>query len=331
MSQIDRILHLLADGQFHSGEKIGEMLGVTRSAVWQTLNKALDPTLELQAIRKRGYRIPGGVELLDETNIRAELGLAAPELSHLEILKTVDSTNRYLQAKQDLRSGYAVLAEQQTAGRGRLGRKWVAPFGRNIYLSLLWDFPAGSTSLIGLSLVVGVAVVSALESFGLTNVGLKWPNDIMYGQRKLGGILLEISGDAAGPCQVVIGVGLNLQMPQSVSAEINQPWIDLRSITMQKIQRNKLAGILLRELLTVLPKFQKKGWSEFRGQWEALDVLYGQAVNVHTAHGILSGIAQGIDELGNLQVKIGHQIQSFNSGEVSIRFAENKTPIEIAI
>lgn len=268
------------------------------------------------------------IELLDESAIRAELNSAAKQLAQLEILQTVDSTNRYLHDKKDLPSGYALLSEQQTAGRGRLGRAWVSPFGRNIYLSLLWRFCAGSTSLTGLSLAVGVAVINALESYGLTNIGLKWPNDIVCSQRKLGGILVEVSGDAAGPCQVIIGVGLNVQMPQLTEMEINQPWIDVRTISNQIPQRNRLAGLVLRELLLALPEFQQKGLAAFQKQWQQLDVFYGNTINIHTPQGILEGTARGIDELGNLRVEVDDQIRSFNSGEVSVRYADPKnTPV----
>jgi len=218
-----------------------------------------------------------------------------------------------------------VFAEQQTAGRGRLGRQWISPFGRNIYLSVAWKFPAGASSLTGLSLAVGTAVVHALESYGLTGIGLKWPNDIVCMQRKLGGILVEVSGDAAGPCQVVMGIGLNLQMPQAAFNDLNQSWIDVKMISGKKIQRNYLAGLLLREILLAMPEFQRDGLAAFRKQWEQLDMLYGQTVNIQTPQGVQSGIAKGIDEQGNLQVDIDNKLHHFNSGEVSVRLSAPTT------
>jgi len=325
MSQLDHILHLLSDGQFHSGEKIGNTLGVTRSAVWQTLKRLLDPNLELQAIRKRGYRIPGGLELLNEEVIRSQLGDQQKNLPQLELLQTVNSTNTHLLLKKNLPSGYTVFAEQQTEGRGRFGRTWVSPFGRNLYLSMAWNFPGGTTTLAGLSLVIGIAVVNALESYGLTGIKLKWPNDIIYHQRKLGGILVEVTGDVTGLCQAIIGIGINVQAPQTLNTAIDQSWIDIRNIKPHQPQRNKLGGLILKELLTVLPEFQQKGLQAFRSYWQPLDAFAGQPVTVHTQQGPIEGIADGIDQVGNLRVIINGEAQTFNSGEVSIRRLVGKT------
>jgi BirA family biotin operon repressor/biotin-[acetyl-CoA-carboxylase] ligase len=267
------------------------------------------------------------IEWLEEALIRAELDATTlHKLFKLEILNSIDSTNRYLLSQSGWSSGSAVLSEQQTAGRGRRGRPWVSPLGRNIYLSLLWCFPADAV-LTGLSLAVGVMLVQALESYGLSGIGLKWPNDIVYSQQKLGGILVETSRDASGTQRAVIGMGLNLQMPKSAE-EITQPWVDVYTLSQQKPQRNRLAGLILKSLLAGLPEFQSVGLRAFSQIWEKSDVLCEQLVNVHTAEGILYGVAKGIDELGNLQVEINQQIRTFNSGEVSIRRADIKnTPV----
>lgn len=322
MSQFHKILKLLADGKFHSGEQLGNLLGVSRSAVWQTLKRLLDPSLELHAVRGRGYRIPGGLELLDVTAICAAINdYGLVKQLDIEIFDSIDSTNSYLLSKVTNRSGLVCLAEQQTAGRGRRGRSWVSPFGRNIYLSLLWHFSGGSTSLAGLSLAVGVAVVNALQNYGLANIGLKWPNDIVYNHSKLGGILIEMAGDAAGPCQVVIGVGLNLEMPKTGEASgIEQSWIDMRTLLQhQPVERNRLVGLILRELLLTLPQFQQHGLTYFQPRWQQLDVLTGKPVAMHLAEKQLHGIAEGIDPQGNLLVKIDGDTHRFHSGEVSVR------------
>lgn len=319
MSQVNPILKLLADGQFHSGEEIGEILGVTRSAVWQTLKRLLPAHFEIQAVRGRGYCIPDGLELLDGMMIRAELGEAEAQLAQLEIIESVDSTNRYVLNKPNVESGFALIAEQQTAGRGRLGRSWISPFGRNIYLSLLWRFPEGSASLTGLSLAVGVSVARALQLYGVKGINLKWPNDIVYESQKLGGILLELNGDVVGPCQVVIGIGLNVHMPAALSTGIAQPWTDVYSILRQQPQRNRLVGLVLRELLLMLPRFQKFGLASFRESWQQLDALYNQPVVVQSLQEQVFGIAKGVDELGYLLVDTKGKLQRFSSAEVSVR------------
>lgn len=322
MSQLKQIFSVLADGRFHSGEELGAILGVTRSAVWQTLNRLIDPALDLQAVRGRGYRIPGGLELLDSETIYAQLQEQRSQCQ-IEICDSVASTNQYLLNKHDAVSGTICLAEQQTMGRGRRGRNWFSPFGRNIYLSLLWNFATDTGSLAGLSLAIGVAVLRALQAYGLSQlVGLKWPNDIVVGQKKLGGILLEINGDVAGPCNVVIGIGLNLQMPTLNTLPIDQPWIDIYSLTRQTVQRNRLAGLIIKELLTALPAFQAQGLTPFHTTWQQFDVLQGRQVTVKTTEGEIQGLATGIDYRGNLLVQNANTLHNFHSGEVTVRLQE---------
>lgn len=320
MAQIRRILNLLADGQFHSGEQLGAALGVSRSAVWQTLKRLLDPTLELHAVRGRGYRIAGGLELLDANSIVTAINdPALAKQIALEIHDTIDSTNSYVLSKINNPPGLVCVAEQQTAGRGRRGRTWFSSFGKNIALSMLWHFPGGSTTLAGLSLVIGIAVVNALNNYGIHDVALKWPNDVIYHQHKLGGILIEIAGDAGGPCQVVIGIGLNVAITSVAENAINQAWTDVHTITGKNPQRNRLIGLLLRELLLILPQFQTHGLAAFANRWQQLDVLYDRPIVLETGGKQIHGIAAGIDSVGNLLVNNNGELQRFHSGEVSVR------------
>src|SRR5690606_303392 len=202
------ILNLLADGKYHSGQELACLLGRSRTAIWKHLQKLEDLGLHLSAVKGRGYRLEGGLELLDEGLIRSSLDSQAQALlSKLDIHYIIDSTNSHaLRERFAESSGYICLSEQQTAGKGRRERPWVSPFGRNIYLSLLWSFDGGVVTLEGLSLAVGVAVEEALNSCGVEGVMLKWPNDVLWQQRKLAGILLEVVGDPAGSCQVVVGI-----------------------------------------------------------------------------------------------------------------------------
>ena len=226
MSELQsKILQVLKDGEFHSGESLGERLGVSRTAVWKQLQKLEAIGLQLESVKGTGYKVPAGFELLDEKHIRDQLSVPPElELAQLEIFQSIDSTNKYLSERAD-RPEYVrsvVLAESQLSGRGRRGKTWVSPFAANIYLSTLWGFERGAEALGGLSLAVGVAVRRALLQVGLKDVQLKWPNDIYVGQKKLGGILLEMLGDPAGHCSVVVGVGINVSMPVEAGEAIDQ-------------------------------------------------------------------------------------------------------------
>jgi BirA family biotin operon repressor/biotin-[acetyl-CoA-carboxylase] ligase len=267
------------------------------------------------------------MELLNDQAIRSAMqNDSIALLSEIEILPSVDSTNRYALDKNlsphlsssFLNTGYVCLAEEQTAGRGRQGNHWVSPYASNIYLSLLWRFPT-SFSISNLSLAVGVSIAKAMQRYGLEAVKLKWPNDVIYFGRKLAGILVETTNESQGNIRAVIGIGLNVSMPANVDKLIDQPWIDIQTITGQIPQRNQLVGWLLNELLLMLPDFQTQGFSAFRNNWEALDGLQGFDVTVQTSQEIIKGKAVGIDPNGCLLVQCGRITHRFQSGEVHVR------------
>ncbi len=259
------------------------------------------------------------LESLDTAAIYSVVGDLSPHIRHFEIFDSLPSTNTYLLNQPSLPSGSVCLAEQQTEGRGRRGRHWLSPASGNLYLSLAWHFGLSMTQLAGLTLAVGVAVTQALNAYGLSRVRLKWPNDVFFSQRKLAGILVEIANSSKDSCQVVIGIGLNVQMPEEMTT-INQPWIDIYSIEKQSPDRNRIAGLILRELLIALPLFQKQGLAAFRDRWLDLDIMQGQTLTVQTPNGEVQGIGAGIDELGNLLLQEGNILHKFNSGEVSVKF-----------
>ena len=320
------LLPLLADGEFRSGQELADVLGVSRTAVWKQVNRlAVESGIEVESVRGKGYRIPGGIDLLSVDEVTAALR-ARPRslLSRLDVLDSVDSTNAEVLrwAQERCASGMVCTAEQQTAGRGRRGRQWVSPYASNLYLSLLWGFSQGAAALEGLSLAVGVAVARALRACDTPAVQLKWPNDILYDGRKLGGILLEMSGDAAGSCQVVIGVGLNVAMPEAAASAIYQAWTDIRSIGSGKPPgRNRLLAELLNELLPLVADFEQGGFGHWRDEWMALDAFAGVPVVLHTGAGELAGVARGVDERGALQLETTTGMQSVYGGEISLRAA----------
>lgn len=317
------LLKALSDGAIHSGGELGDLTGVSRAAIWKQLQKLQDLTgLEFESIKGRGYRLAGGIDLLDIAAIKASiLPSVQPLLSSIELHTQTDSTNRQalLRAQEGARNGHAILAEHQLAGRGRRGRTWVSPFASNLYLSVIWGFESGAGALEGLSLAVGVAIARALSAMGAAEVGLKWPNDVYWQGRKLGGILLEMVGDAAGHCQVVVGVGINVNMPPQAEQDIDQPWCDLSSVCGQKVSRNRLAGEVLSQLLPVLTQFEREGFAAFRAEWAALDYIVGKPVVLHMGGRMLLGTAAGVGDTGALAIDTDGGRQWFHGGEVSLR------------
>ncbi|WP_341806316.1 bifunctional biotin--[acetyl-CoA-carboxylase] ligase/biotin operon repressor BirA [Pseudomaricurvus alcaniphilus] len=315
------LLERMADGQFHSGEALGEVLGVSRTAVWKHLQKLESFGIALESVRGKGYRVPGGLELLDRALIEAGLNAQARALlTELEVLQSVDSTNSIAMARASRGNGngYICLAEHQSSGRGRRGRKWVSPFGQSLYLSAVVEFSGGAAALEGLSLAVGVALVNALQELGAEGVGLKWPNDLLWDGRKLAGILLEMTGDPAGMCQVVVGVGLNVSVSTLASAEIDQPWAQLREL-LPDLSRNQLVVALLNHLLPALQRFQGGGFGAFQEEWEALHLYHDRPVSMLLGNNRVDGIARGVSAAGALRVEVNGKIEEYNGGEVSLR------------
>lgn len=322
-----KILDILKDGEFHSGETLGEKVGCSRTAVWKHLQTLEAMGLLIETTKGTGYRIVGGVDLLDGQAITGALAVAAkPHLSKINIFQTIDSTNTYARqlAEKNSVSGLVILAEQQTGGRGRRGKSWVSPFAANIYLSIVWDFEQGAEALEGLSLAVGVAVRRALIAHGVQGVKLKWPNDIYVEQKKLGGILLEMIGDPAGHCSVVIGVGLNVSMPVSQASAIDQDWTDVATELQDKLPaRNKLAAELISEILPLLGTFQEQGFAAYRDEWQAADAFYGQPAVISTPKQSTAGIVKGVGINGALRLELDSgNIESFIGGELSLRLAK---------
>jgi len=320
-----QLLQLLSDGEYHSGEALGKVIGVSRMAVWKHINALRETGVELQTLHGKGYRLPVAVELLDRELIRQA---AAPEtragLESIEILLDIDSTNNRLRALalQGAPAGSVCLAERQHGGRGRRGRDWVSPFAANLYFSLLWRISAGAMALGGLSMVTGIAVVRSLRCFGIKAAGLKWPNDILVNNAKLAGILIDVMGESTGPCAVVIGVGVNVCMPRTAAAGIDQPWTDLSTLCgHDDVSRNRLAACLLDQLLPAITQFESQGLQPFMAEWQCCDILQGRPVDLQLPNEVISGVACGIDAGGALLVETATGRRRFTSGEVSVRVA----------
>jgi BirA family biotin operon repressor/biotin-[acetyl-CoA-carboxylase] ligase len=320
-----RLIDALAPGQWCSGEALAAEAGVTRAALAKRVAHLREWGLDVEAEAGRGYRLAQPLQRLEAARIRESLPAAAHErLRRLEVLPRTDSTNQRLMEADAAQDPQALFAELQTAGRGRRGRVWRSPFGANLYLSLAWSFPAWPPQLPALSLAVGVACARALRQAGLSEIKLKWPNDLRVGADKLGGILIEQRGEAGGACRVVVGVGINLAMSPQQAGLLDQPWTSLQTALGERAMppRNVLAAAVLGELMAALLRFESEGFAPFLADWSQLDATAGQRVRIEGAGEALEGIGRGVDEQGALIVETAQGRRHVHAGEVSLRFGE---------
>ncbi len=314
-----RLLEALHDGKLHSGETLAQSLGITRSAVWKIIQQLQSLGLNIESQHSLGYSLPGGLELLDEKQIKAELSPKnAEHLKELILLDSVESTNDYLleRVRQAFPCPMACLAEQQTRGRGRRGRSWFSPYGNNLYFSLAWHFDKDPSELMGLSLVAGLVIINSLNRYGLDKeVQVKWPNDVLWQGRKLAGVLTEVIAQSNDRCEIVLGIGINTQVPSS--SAIDQPWVDLQEIMGFKIQRNRLAGILVDELISTLNHFETMGLNPFINPWKEHDFYKDLPLSFQYGKELIHGLSQGITEKGELlMLDNTGQLRAFSSGEI---------------
>ena len=307
------LLKLLKDGRFHSGQALGAALGVSRSAVWKQLQHLeSDLNLSIHKVRGRGYQLAAPLELLEQEQLDSS---PWPVLIH----HSLDSTNA--EALRAIDSGaaapFVVTAERQTAGRGRRGRKWVSPFAENIYYSLVLRMDGGMRQLEGLSLVVGLAVLSALRAVGLSDAGLKWPNDVLVGNKKIAGILLELVGDPADVCHVVLGIGINVNM--RLASEVDQAWTSVFLESGRLVNRNTLISRLNDSLLMYLKRHADEGFSAIQAQWEENHLWQGREVSLIAGVHQVDGTVMGIDQQGALRMSVNGEVKVYSGGELSLR------------
>ncbi|MBX9961570.1 MAG: biotin--[acetyl-CoA-carboxylase] ligase [Burkholderiales bacterium] len=313
-------LRLMGDGAFHSGEEVAAALGVTRATIWNAVREAGELGIEVESVRGRGYRLDDPPVWLDAAAVAKLLGPRARRF-HVEVVEHVDSTNSALlkRAEAGGAPGTVLAAELQSAGRGRRGRSWASGLGGALTFSLLWRFEQGAAALTGLSLVVGIAVARALASLGAADVRLKWPNDILHQGRKLGGILIEVRGDALGPTAAVIGIGLNVRMPPALEARIDQPVTDAVQAGAGG-DRNRLLAAVLQELAELLDAFARDGFAPLEPEYRRWHALQDAPVLVNLGDGKpVRGHARGTADDGALIVETSEGVRRFHGGEVSLR------------
>jgi len=238
----------------------------------------------------------------------------------LELHQQLESTNSYLLEKPSSEKVRVCLAENQTHGRGRYGKTWISEEGSSIYMSLSHRISRDISKLSGLSLVIGIALAETLQTCCRESIGLKWPNDLLVNNKKLSGILIEIKDEADGGSKVVTGIGINVAMSDSLLDSIPQPATSLQQCNVvRKLSRNAIVADLLENLLNSIEKFQASGFKLFHKRWNELDIWLNQEVEIKIGTKKTPGIHRGVDLTGSLLLEQQGKLNSWNSGEVSLR------------
>ncbi|HBC7431764.1 TPA: bifunctional biotin--[acetyl-CoA-carboxylase] ligase/biotin operon repressor BirA [Providencia rettgeri] len=313
-----QLIDILADAQVHSGEQLGEQLGMTRSAINKHIKTLRFWGLNIETIAGKGYKLPYQINLLSEEAIKNQI-----DGVDIIVEPVIDSTNQYmLERIAELKSGDTCLAEYQSAGRGRRGRQWISPFGCNLYLSMYWKLEQGPAAAVGLSLVVGIVIAEVLNRISQEKVKVKWPNDLYMNDKKLAGILVELTGKTGDAAHIIIGVGINIGMNNNnieSSKSITQEWSSLRD-EVENIERNELSANIIKSLRESLVIFENEGLKPFLERWFKLDNFLNRSVKLLIGNDIITGIERGVNDQGALLLqKDNGEIIPYIGGEISLR------------
>jgi len=313
------LLQLLADREWHSGTELSRKLGITRAAISARIKKLTARGLSIYAVVGRGYRLAQTDELLDSATIHASLPPTVEQrVTEVRVFETIDSTNDVL-ARLDDGSTRLAVAEMQTAGRGRTGRRWVSPFGANLHFSLIHRFREPQAPISSLSPLIGICLARMLYDMGLVAIRLKWPNDLMVHSEKLGGILVDYRGEIAGSARLIIGVGINVAMGKGGSSEIDQPWTELAAYLPKVPSRNELTARVATSVMTGLDRFKAGDTNTLPWDWQAFDHLADASVITTGSNAPMRGIARGINTDGSLRIETDGVVSRVYSGDVSVR------------
>jgi BirA family biotin operon repressor/biotin-[acetyl-CoA-carboxylase] ligase len=312
-----KILDILNDGTVHTGSEIALTLGISRNAVWKVIQKLKKYSVEIET-KHQGYRLPVPLALFDQKKMN-QLLKGVP--LKLEVFESIPSTNDYLKTQSKLKNNWVCLSEYQSHGRGRLGRSWTSPFGRNIYCSLSVIFTKDICELSGLSLVVGILVAKALEASNpKLTPQLKWPNDIFINGKKVGGILIDLMAEAHGNCTAVISLGLNVNMKDVQASFMDHSWTSIEHVLEEKLDRNEIAARFIQVLLKGMETFKERGIEPFLQEWKRYDMLHNKKITLTTGTISMSGTARGISPEGLLLLELPDgRINKFSYGDATLR------------
>ena len=317
-----KIIDVLADGKFHSGEILANQFKVSRVSIWNAISEAEQFGIEIHSVRGKGYKLTHAVELLDESSIKRAIGEQA-NFFNIEVMDTTTSTNSVMmqRASEGLPHASCIATNIQTAGKGRRGRKWISELGENLTFSFLWRFNQGAAMLSGLSLVVGIALIRTFKQLGINHALLKWPNDVLIfhekAYKKLAGILIELQGDMDGQSFAVIGIGINLNISKKQIKKIDQPAIDLKTITQESMNPNNLIALIIKELAKVLSEFELNGFSSLKEEWVMSHAFHEKVISLTKGDGQnVIGKVIDISAEGSLILQTNQGQLNFSSGEV---------------
>jgi len=312
------ICNILNDLNFHDGTSIGAKLNISRTAVWKWVSKLQSYGIEITKVKGKGYLLKEPLILLDSKKIET---LLKPEHFIIDTVESIDSTNNYLNNHNKSAIPHICIAEHQTRGRGRFSREWYSPFGKNIYFSMQYSIKQDISQLGGLSLAVGTIVCKAIEkACKLPNrLMLKWPNDITYNGKKLAGVLIEIRAEVNGNCSVIIGIGINVNMPITNKVTFNQEWASIMQITGSPQDRNNICAILIDKLTIGIEQYLITGFKSYMPEWKKRDSLFGKMIQIQDGNEIFKGIATGVDLQGHLLINLETNIKkAFAAGEATL-------------
>ncbi len=316
------ILSALSNGKFHSGESLGIELGISRTAVAKHVKGLAELGVDIYRVTGKGYRLSSAITLLDKHKISDYYQQENGSELKLKLESVTTSTNGNLISMirdgEELEKGQVVIAECQTAGRGRRGRKWISPFGAHLYLSMYWQLD-GAQAAMGLSLAMGLAVREAILKVTGVETQLKWPNDVMVDGKKIAGILVELEGQPDGPCHVVVGVGLNVKMPEEQARDITQPWTDLSLETKEPVDRNLLSAELIRSFHQWMTRYEDLGFKAMAGMWNDYNAYQGKPVKLAVGANVYQGVCLGVDEQGGVMITSDGTTKVYYGGEISLR------------
>jgi BirA family biotin operon repressor/biotin-[acetyl-CoA-carboxylase] ligase len=317
---LNKLVNILNDGKFHSGTELGQSLKISRAAVWKAIKQLIDYGVDIQSVHGKGYRLAEPLLLLDESLLKETIAAAISE--KIELFTSIPSTQDYVKQleKKDCRNKLCI-AEFQSKARGRMGRNWYSGFGRNICLTYLWHTEKDVSELGGLSLVVGLAIIETIKASNIEiPLKIKWPNDIICHDKKLAGILIELSTEMHTCSQVMIGIGINVNMSDKEPTEINQAWTSLQKETNNIFDRSKLISQLMQTLYQFLQLFTQHGLAHFIPLWQQYDYLAEKSISLVIGDTVITGMVKGITAQGLLELKLADgQVKLFSSGEASIQ------------
>ncbi|WP_371187076.1 bifunctional biotin--[acetyl-CoA-carboxylase] ligase/biotin operon repressor BirA [Thalassotalea maritima] len=316
----EELIRQLAAGEFVSGQHLAEQLHVSRTAISKHIKALGEMGLDIFSVQGKGYKLAQPIQLLEQKLITQHLQHLQANNS-IEVHTIIDSTNSYLMRRlpNNVQHEQVCISEYQSSGRGRRGKQWLSPFGSHLYMSMYWHLEQGMAAAMGISIVVGIAVADVLRMDYNLDVQLKWPNDIYINGAKIAGILVELEGQSIGPGHCVIGLGLNVQMPESVGADIDQAWTDLQRQLSARVDRNVLSARLVKQISLRLQQHQQSGLAPMLEEWQRQDYFYNQAITIYSGDKVTAGICRGINSSGALLLEVNGKLQPVYGGEISLR------------